>query len=43
MTCDLEKDCPCAKTECENHRICCKCVASHKERGNLPVCLRPAE
>ena len=44
MVCEYEKECPCPKKdECENYKICCKCVLSHKEKGNLPFCLRPAE
>ena len=43
MTCDVEKNCSCTKTECENYKVCCKCIANHKEKGNLPACLRPAE
>jgi hypothetical protein len=24
-----------------NHAKCCDCVANHRKKGNLPVCLRP--
>jgi len=43
MTCEHEKECPCTKTDCENYKVCCKCIAAHKGRGNLPSCLRPQE
>jgi len=43
MACENVKNCPCTKTECENHSVCCNCVLNHKEKGNLPFCLRPPE
>jgi len=41
MPCTEVKNCPCPKTECDNHAKCCVCVAKHAEQGNLPSCLRP--
>jgi len=43
MNCPNVTECPCTNTECENYGKCCTCVANHRERGNLPVCLRPKE
>ena len=42
MSCPVDnvKECLCTNVECENHRKCCDCVANHREKGNLPVCLR---
>ena len=34
------KMCTCPKTECENHDICCRCVANHLNLKNLPFCFR---
>jgi len=41
--CSNEFDCCCANTDCENYKRCCACIASHRERGNLPCCLRTPE
>jgi len=35
--------CPCENTECENHGLCCACVASHLEKEYLPSCQRAEE
>lgn len=37
-----ETDCPCPKTDCERHGICCLCMRYHKaNRAHpLPACLR---
>lgn len=43
MSCPSVKECTCPKTECENHKKCCACVARHGANGNLPFCLRPVE
>jgi len=43
MACENVKECPCPKTDCERHLVCCECVLAHKKNGNLPFCLRPAE
>ncbi len=32
--------CPCKNTGCENHSICCECVAHHKKSESYPACLR---
>lgn len=39
MSCAVEKDCPCPKTTCPNHGICCQCVPKHKNTDSLPFCL----
>ena len=40
--CEFNKNinCPCKSDRCPNHAKCCACVAAHRTRGNLPVCLR---
>jgi hypothetical protein len=43
MACENVKFCNCPKVECQNHSVCCDCVAKHREAGNLPFCLRPTE
>ena len=43
MSCENINECSCPKTECPRYKKCCECVKSHKERGYLPHCLRPAE
>lgn len=35
-----KKNCPCTKTDCDNHGICCECIANHREKGNKPACMR---
>jgi len=34
------KDCSCSNLECPRRGKCCECVKAHKEKGNLPSCLR---
>jgi hypothetical protein len=41
MACSNVKECACANVDCANHAKCCACVSNHREKGNLPVCLRP--
>ena len=41
MACENKHECPCTKTDCDNYKRCCDCVAAHIARGNLPFCLRP--
>ena len=43
MACECGKviNCPCPKTECENHSKCCDCVAGHLDKDLLPFCQRP--
>ena len=43
MSCEIEIeiDCTCDRTHCENYKKCVPCVKSHRERGYLPHCLRP--
>ncbi|MBN2203092.1 MAG: hypothetical protein JW700_02830 [Candidatus Aenigmarchaeota archaeon] len=35
-----EEDCPCTYTTCERHGVCCECISFHKNRKELPACLR---
>ena len=35
--------CPCPSEDCANKGYCCDCVARHRAKGNLPVCLRGDE
>ena len=35
-----EQDCPCPKVDCDNHGICCECIANHRAKGNKPACMR---
>ncbi|MDR0515831.1 MAG: hypothetical protein LBH25_02170 [Fibromonadaceae bacterium] len=35
--------CSCASKDCCRNGFCCECVAFHKQKGNLPVCLRNIE
>jgi len=39
MACEKVKECPCPRTECENHRVCCVCVIKHKDTDSLPFCM----
>jgi len=32
--------CTCPNNDCPRHGVCCDCVAYHREKKNLPVCLR---
>lgn len=34
-----EKTCPCKKINCENHGVCCKCIAAHRAKGTLTACM----
>ena len=34
-----EENCPCKKTACENHGICCACIANHRSKGNYTSCM----
>ncbi len=38
--CNNRQPCTCPKVDCARHGKCCECVANHKDRGNLPHCLR---
>ena len=41
--CQIEENkanCACPYTDCERHGTCCKCVAYHRDCGDLPMCLR---
>ena len=40
--CSNTHECSCPNTACSNHGKCCDCVANHKKRGSLPLCMRPA-
>lgn len=37
--CSNERECICTNVGCKNHGRCCDCVANHRAKGNLPVCL----
>ena len=39
MSCENQRPCTCRNINCKNHGRCCACVATHRERGNLPFCL----
>ena len=32
--------CSCPHDDCDRNGRCCECVAYHKAKGQLPVCLR---
>ncbi|MDR1701455.1 MAG: hypothetical protein LBR56_01615 [Sporomusaceae bacterium] len=36
----VEFECPCTKTDCDNHGICCKCTANHRSVGKPVYCMR---
>lgn len=38
--CSNQHLCPCPNGDCTRHGHCCECVAAHRERGNLPLCIR---
>lgn len=33
---EINTYCSCPKSECENHGLCCQCIASHKKRVDQP-------
>lgn len=35
-----KKECACKDKNCARNGVCCECVAYHRKKGNLPVCLR---
>lgn len=35
-----EKNCTCPGTDCPRHGVCCECVVYHREKGNVPMCLK---
>jgi len=37
------KNCPCTWEPCDKKGFCCKCIAYHRERGELPACFFPKE
>lgn len=46
MSCISEKTvkhCSCTYTGCENHGNCCRCVAYHNDRKEVPGCFFSAE
>ena len=43
MPCENVKECSCPRTDCARYKKCCECVKNHREKGNLPRCLRPPE
>ncbi len=32
-------NCPCPKTDCDNHSQCCKCVLIHRSNGSPTSCM----
>ena len=43
MDCQREKNkakCSCPSDDCDRHGLCCQCVAYHRGKGQLPMCLR---
>ncbi|MGN1124666.1 MAG: DUF6485 family protein [Candidatus Gastranaerophilaceae bacterium] len=30
--------CTCTHTSCKNRGVCCECVRSHREKGEIPGC-----
>lgn len=38
--CSNTHPCSCPNVDCQNHGKCCDCVANHKSRGSLPLCMR---
>lgn len=34
------ENCACQSADCPRKGACCECVAYHRDKGNLPVCLR---
>ena len=34
------ENCPCENEDCSHRGICCECVASHRAKGNKPMCMR---
>lgn len=41
--CSNTHPCECPEETCPRHGTCCDCVAYHKKRGSLPMCLRGLE
>jgi hypothetical protein len=39
MDAENKINCPCPKSECENHCTCYDCVMKHKNTDSLPYCL----
>jgi hypothetical protein len=43
MECKVKENkarCECPYESCPRHGVCCECVAYHRERGELPMCLK---
>lgn len=36
-------DCACTYTSCSKRGVCCDCLKSHFQRGELPGCLFPED
>lgn len=32
--------CNCKAQDCPRHGFCCACIENHREKGNLPACVR---
>ena len=44
MECKREEnlqECTCSSTTCTKRGICCECVSSHRDRGEIPGCFFP--
>ncbi|HPP67119.1 MAG TPA: DUF6485 family protein [bacterium] len=37
------KRCVCTYPYCQNHALCCECVAYHRKNGEIPGCFFPPE
>lgn len=46
MECQKTKNavhCNCSYPGCPNHGVCCRCLANHRDHGELPACYFPRE
>ena len=42
MECAINRHlCPCPNDNCERHKKCCDCIASHLEKDSVPFCVFP--
>ena len=32
--------CACAVEDCPRRGMCCECIAAHRDKGDLPACVR---
>lgn len=43
-TCKQEENlvhCTCTYTSCDKRGVCCDCIKSHRDKGEIPGCLFP--